>query len=119
MWMRAEQHSPFAPTEVGAQTWRRSKAWPWVPACAGTNGECGTCSISARRRYSSGLPLLLRIHVPVGARRRPPACDRAVGAAPHLGPLRLVLVPRARVEDADLLIQNLIELGDELDHLPI
>src|SRR5881397_4232869 len=32
--MRAAQHSPFAPTEVGAQTWRRSSTWPWVPAFA-------------------------------------------------------------------------------------
>src|SRR5262245_5439024 len=57
--------------------------------------------------------------MPVWARRRAPAGDRAVGAAPHLRPLRLVLVPGARVEDADLLIQNLIQLGEELDHLLI
>src|ERR687888_1733964 len=42
--MHAEQRSPFAPTEVGAQTWRCFSAWPWVPAFAGTNGrECITC----------------------------------------------------------------------------
>src|SRR5690242_19054014 len=40
-----EQHSPFAPAEAGAQTWRRSSAYrvedareraygPWVPAFA-------------------------------------------------------------------------------------
>src|SRR6266568_5551402 len=57
--------------------------------------------------------------MPVGARRRTPTGDRAVGAAPHLWSLRLVLVPGARIEDADLLIQNLVKLGEELDHLLI
>ncbi len=42
---------------------------------------------------------------------------RAVGAGPNFRPLRLVLVPGARIEDADLLVQNLVELGEELDHL--
>src|SRR5690242_5442237 len=57
--------------------------------------------------------------MPVGARWRAPAGDRAVGACPHLRALRLVLVPGAWIEDADLLIQDLIKLGEELDHLLI
>src|SRR5262249_32492430 len=69
---------------------------------------------SARRRS-----LFIRVHMPVGARRRAPAGLRAVGARPYLRPLRLILMPGARIEDADLLIQNLIKLGKELDHLLI
>src|SRR5262245_26965676 len=41
IWTRAEQHTPFVPAEARTQTWRRWSAWPWVPASAGTNGECG------------------------------------------------------------------------------
>src|SRR5215470_2089316 len=73
----------------------------------------------ARAAFSTPRRLLIRVHVPVGAWRRAPAGDRAVGAAPHLRALWLVLVPGARIEDADLLIQNLIKLGEELDHLLI
>src|SRR5215475_16199555 len=35
----ADAHPPFAPAEAGAETWKRLRAWSWVPAFAGTNGE--------------------------------------------------------------------------------
>src|SRR5207248_7136759 len=48
---------------------------------------------------------------------RAPAGDCAVILAPDLGPLRTVRVPGTRIEEAELLVQDLIELGEELDHV--
>src|SRR5436190_14949539 len=50
-------------------------------------------------------------------RRRPP--DHGVVPAPDFRPLRLVPVPRAGLEIAELLVFHLIELDVELDELII
>ena len=63
------------------------------------------------------LQLLIAVEVIIRRRRRTPACDRAVLARPYLRSLRPVRMPGARIEIAELLIQNLIELGKELDHV--
>src|SRR5262249_36937774 len=57
--------------------------------------------------------------MPVLARRRTPAGNAAVRPRPDLRTLRLILVPRARIEEAKVLVQKLVELGKELDHLSV
>src|SRR6478736_5990940 len=51
----------------------------------------------------------------VRGRRRPPHVGDLAGL-PDLGPLRAVVVPRPRIEVAELLVLHLVELGVELDH---
>src|ERR1700716_2265744 len=48
---------------------------------------------------------------------RPPARDRAIFAAPHFWPLRTIRMPGPRIEIAEFLVQHLVELGEELDHV--
>src|SRR5205809_885071 len=55
--------------------------------------------------------------VEVLRRRRTP--DGGLARRPSLGPLRRVVVPRARLEVAELLVLHLVELAEELDDLPI
>ena len=52
--------------------------------------------------------------MPVGTRRRAPARNRAVGAAPDFGALRVILVPGPRIEEAKLLVENLVEFEARL-----
>src|SRR5215472_9489562 len=51
-------------------------------------------------------------------RHRPPPIGRSV-VAPDLGPLRPVLVPRPRLEKAQLLVVHLIHLAEESDYDPV
>jgi hypothetical protein len=36
-----KHYPPFVPAKAGTQCyrWKNGSKWPWVPACAGTNGE--------------------------------------------------------------------------------
>ena len=52
----------------------------------------------------------------VRRRRRAPDVARLV---PHLRHLRAVAVPRPRIEIAELLVQHLVELGEQLDDLVV
>src|SRR6476619_4176915 len=61
--------------------------------------------------------LLVPIEMIVRRGRRAPAGDRAVFPAPYLWSLRTVRMPGARGEKAELLVQHLVELGKELDHV--
>src|SRR6187397_2142813 len=54
----------------------------------------------------------------IRALRRAPD-QRSRLAVPHLGPLRTILVPWTRIEIAELLVQHLVHLGVELDHLVV
>src|SRR5262245_54668682 len=65
------------------------------------------------------VPLVIVVQVIVRRGRRAPAGNRAVILAPDLRPLRTVRVPGTRIEEAELLVQDLIELGEELDHVLI
>src|SRR4051794_24852053 len=53
----------------------------------------------------------------VGRRRRPP--DVARHRHPNFRPLRLVAVPRPRIEVAERLVHHLVELGEQLDDLVV
>src|SRR5713226_6301651 len=63
--------------------------------------------------------LLVAVEVIIRGRRRTPAGDGAVLAAPDLWSLRTVRMPGTWIEIAELLIQDLIELGKEFDHVLI
>src|SRR5437870_5338114 len=58
----------------------------------------------------------LRFAQEAGPRRQAPDITLLLGV-PHLGFLRPVAMPGARVKIATLLVQHLVELGEELDHL--
>src|SRR4051812_13065323 len=73
------------------------------------------CTHAARWRALAGL--LIPIEVIVRRGRRAPAGDRAVFPAPYLWSLRTVRMPGTRIEKAEFLVQHLVELGKELDHV--
>src|SRR5437879_3250225 len=69
--------------------------------------------------FAAASELLIAIEVIIRGGWRTPAGDGAVFAAPDLWPLRTVRMPRPWIEIAELLIQDLIELGKEFDHVLI
>src|SRR5579884_1098813 len=60
-------------------------------------------------------PRLVSGAMEIGQRRRSP--DIGLAALPHLRPLRRVLMPRPRLEIAELFIEHLVELAEQLDDL--
>src|SRR5580700_8773212 len=62
---------------------------------------------------------LLRPSIPraVEIRRRRWAPDIGLAALPGFRPLRRVLMPRPRLEIAEVLVHHLVELAEEFDHL--
>src|SRR5215211_8801602 len=50
-------------------------------------------------------------------RRRAP--DRRLSRRPYFRPLRLVVMPGTRLEISELLVEHLIELAEELDHVVV
>src|SRR5215472_2284275 len=53
--------------------------------------------------------------IEIRARRRAP--DIGLAGDPGLRPLRRVLMPRPRLEIAELLVLHLVELAEQFDHL--
>src|SRR5580704_15995309 len=80
-------------------------------------------TLRALRACSGGPPPPLArgrmesIPCPVKIRRRRRAPDISLAALPGFRPLRGVLMPRPRLEIAEVLVDHLVELAEELDHL--
>src|SRR5436190_21477537 len=74
------------------------------------------CRVSCRRPRAEDPPPLLTLADVIRRRRRAPDVARLV---PHLRLLRAVAVPRPRIEIAELLVQHLVELGEQLDDLVV
>src|SRR5262252_3950807 len=109
----------------------RNKSSPTTttPPPTSARGRCG----SARRCGRSDLPRALRLRK--AAERSLPsalACGQRTTSvapghffgpgivrrrvvAPHLRPLRAVLMPRPRLEIAELLVEHQVDVGEELD----
>src|ERR1700719_3489977 len=82
-------------------------------------------TLRALRACSRGPPPPLarggrqRIPWPGEIRRRRRAPDVGLAALPGLWPLRGVLMPRPRLEIAEVLVDHLVELAEEFDHLVV
>ena len=71
---------------------------------------------AADRDLNRASSALLALADVIRRRRRAPDVARLV---PHLRHLRTVAVPRPRIEIAELLVQHLVELGEQLDDLVV
>src|SRR5262245_22207769 len=60
---------------------------------------------------------LIPVAMKVLGRRRAP--HGRLAGRPHLGPLRLVVMPGARLEVAELLVEHLIHFAEEFDHVVV
>src|SRR5438105_3164072 len=79
-------------------------------------GSRSSPSMFAGRRSIRTAPYASHLGA-VELRRRRRTPDARVTGRPELGPLRRVMMPRPRLEVAELLVLHLVELTEKLDHL--
>src|SRR5579872_1867719 len=79
--------------------------WRWKAGEGRWNGGC------ALHQDDASIPRAMEI----GQRRRAP--DAGLATLPGLRPLRRILMPRPRLEIAELLVDHLVELAEQFDDL--